>query len=75
MGAFDDAVLDANLRVRGMDVLRVIDGSIIPTMVSAKTNGPIMAAGWRAAELIAQGATVRRRLFKETAILHKRPPL
>ncbi len=48
----DDAVVDAHLRVRGVSSLRVIDGSVMPTMVSANTNGPIMAVAWRAAELI-----------------------
>ena len=50
-----DAPLDELLRVRGVDRLRVVDGSVLPTMVSANTNGPIMAVGWRAAELILQG--------------------
>jgi choline dehydrogenase-like flavoprotein len=52
MGDFADAVVDDRLRVRGVEGLRVIDGSIMPTMVSANTNGPIMALAWRAAELI-----------------------
>jgi choline dehydrogenase len=52
----DDAVVDARLRVRGVSSLRVIDGSIMPTMVSANTNGPIMAVAWRAAELIREEA-------------------
>ena len=52
MGDFDDAVLDARLRVKGVDGLRVVDGSIMPAMVSANTNGPIMAAAWRASELV-----------------------
>jgi choline dehydrogenase-like flavoprotein len=56
MGDFDDAVLDEKLRVRGADGLRVVDGSIMPTMVSANTNGPIMAVGFRAAEIILQGS-------------------
>jgi choline dehydrogenase-like flavoprotein len=55
MGDFEDAVLDERLRVRGVEGLRVVDGSIMPTMVSANTNGPIMAAAWRAAELILEG--------------------
>jgi len=55
MGDFDDAVLDEKLRVRGVDGLRVVDGSIMPTMVSANTNGPIMASAWRAADLILEG--------------------
>jgi choline dehydrogenase len=48
----EGAPLDPELRVRGVDRLRVVDGSIMPTMVSSNTNGPIMAIGWRAAELI-----------------------
>ena len=51
----EDAPLDPQTRVRGVDGLRVVDGSILPTMVSANTNGPIMATAWRAAELILQG--------------------
>ena len=50
-----DAPLDPQLCVRGVDNLRVVDGSILPTMVSANTNGPIMAMGWRAAQIILQG--------------------
>jgi choline dehydrogenase len=50
-----DAPLDPQLRVRGVDNLRVVDCSILPTMVSANTNGPIMAMGWRAAQIILQG--------------------
>lgn len=55
MGDFPDAVLDETLRVKGVSALRVIDGSIMPTMVSANTNGPIMASAWRGADLILQG--------------------
>jgi len=52
MGDFTDAVLDARLRVRGVDGLRVMDGSIMPAMVSANTNAPIMASAWNAADII-----------------------
>lgn len=52
---FADAVLDEKLRVRGVAGLRVVDGSIMPAMVSANTNGSIMASAWRAAELILEG--------------------
>ncbi|MBW8755883.1 MAG: GMC family oxidoreductase N-terminal domain-containing protein [Sphingomonadales bacterium] len=55
MGDFADAVLDEKLRVRGVDGLRVVDGSIMPAMVSANTNAPIMASAWRAADLILEG--------------------
>jgi choline dehydrogenase-like flavoprotein len=52
MGQDPMAVLDERLRVRGVSGLRVVDGSIMPTLVSGNTNGPIMALAWRAADLI-----------------------
>lgn len=56
MGDFADAVLDARLRVKGVEGLRVMDGSIMPSMVSANTNAPIMASAWHAAGLILEDA-------------------
>ncbi|MNG36320.1 Alcohol dehydrogenase [acceptor] [compost metagenome] len=56
MGARDDSVLDPRLRVRGVEGLRVMDLSVIPTMVSGNTNGPMMAMAWRAAQLILEDA-------------------
>ncbi|SFZ84643.1 choline dehydrogenase [Devosia enhydra] len=50
------AVVDARLRVHGLDGLRVADCSVMPTPVSANTNGPAMALGRRAAELILEDA-------------------
>jgi len=55
MGDFPDAVLDSALRVKGTSGLRVVDGSIMPTMVSANTNAPIMASAWNAAGMILEG--------------------
>jgi choline dehydrogenase-like flavoprotein len=52
MGQDETAVVDPALRVRGVTGLRVVDGSVMPTLVSANTNGPIMAMAWRAADLI-----------------------
>ena len=49
------SVVDDACRVHGVDGLRVVDCSIIPAPVSANTNGPAMAIGWRAAELILRG--------------------
>ena len=47
-----EAVLDPKLRVRGVERLRVVDTSIMPTIVSGNTNAPAMAIGLRAADLI-----------------------
>lgn len=52
MGPDDDDVVDGRLRVRGVEGLRVVDCSILPTMVAGNLNGPIMAMAWRAADLI-----------------------
>lgn len=54
MGLADDemAVVDTSLRVRGVQGLRVMDISVFPTQVSGNTNGPAMAAAWRAADII-----------------------
>jgi choline dehydrogenase-like flavoprotein len=52
MGSLEQSVLDARLRVRGVGGLRVMDCSAVPLMISGNTNAPMMAMGWRAADLI-----------------------
>ncbi len=52
MGPDDDDVVDPRLRVRGVSNLRVVDASVLPTMVSGNLNGPVSALAWRAADLI-----------------------
>jgi choline dehydrogenase len=47
-----DAVLDPKLRVRGIRGLRVVDASIMPTIVSGNTNAAVMAAAGKAADLM-----------------------
>jgi choline dehydrogenase-like flavoprotein len=49
-----DAPLDPQLRVRGVEGLRVADTSIMPTIVSGNTNAPATVIGLRAAHLILQ---------------------
>jgi choline dehydrogenase len=55
MGPSDADVVDDQLRVRGVDGLRVVDCSVMPTMVAGNLNGPMMAMAWRAADLIIDG--------------------
>ena len=52
MGVDAAAVLDPQLRVRGVDGLRVVDTSSFPTLTSGNTNAPAMALALRAAEII-----------------------
>jgi choline dehydrogenase len=52
MGADARSVVDPQLRVRGVQGLRVMDTSVMPTLISGNTNGPAMAMAKRAAELI-----------------------
>lgn len=48
-----EAVVDATLKVRGIDGLRVADASIMPTIVSANTNAAAIMIGEKAADFIA----------------------
>jgi choline dehydrogenase len=52
MGADEDSVVDPQLRVRGVEGLRVVDTSVMPSLISGNTNGPAMAMALRASELI-----------------------
>ncbi len=51
----DDAVVDAQLRVHGIENLRIVDASIFPTIPSGNINAPAMMVGERAAALMATG--------------------
>ena len=55
MGLGEDAVVDEELRVRGVRGLRVADASIMPRIVSSNTHAPTVMIAERAAELILQG--------------------
>jgi choline dehydrogenase len=56
MGPAADSVVDARLRVHGVDRLRVADASVMPTIVSSNTNAPAIMIGEKAADLVLQDA-------------------
>ena len=64
MGEDAQAVVDARLRVHGIGRLRVIDGSVMPSVVSGNTNAAIIMIAEKGAEMILEEAASRPSLAR-----------
>lgn len=60
MGSDPMAVVDRELRVHGIEALRVADASIMPTLTSGNTNAPSIMIGEKCAEMVLAVATASR---------------
>ncbi|GAO24174.1 glucose-methanol-choline oxidoreductase [Alicycliphilus sp. B1] len=60
MGSDGEAVVDARLRVRGLQRLRVIDASIMPVIPTGNTNAPCIMIGEKGVDMIREDALAPR---------------
>lgn len=67
MGEGDEYPVDLELKVKGVEGLRVADASVIPEIPVSAINAPSMMIGWRAAEFILQQQEIEQSDQKKVA--------
>ena len=72
MGADDGAVVRPDLRLRGIDGLRVVDASVMPAIISGNTNATVLVVAEKAAEYML-GRAPRPAAAREQARAYPRP--
>lgn len=73
MGPGHDAVVDAELRVHGLQGLRVVDASIMPRVVGGNANAPVIMIAEKAADLIKAAAKATAEPVRDAATARPAP--
>jgi choline dehydrogenase len=73
MGMGPDAVVDPELKVRGVDALRVADASVFPSIVGGNTNAPTIMVAERAADFVSGRASLTPATLDSSDATHQSP--